>query len=230
VQDALRARDELLTIAAHEIRGPLNAIHLAVRSIRQGQVPPEALSSVFELLERQGRRLAHFVDELLDLGRIRAGRMRLEYEDVSLTEVVREVVSRLNRELVRSGSQLALTARSDVVGRWDRSRLDQIVSNLVTNAIKFGMGKAIEITVDEHGADAMLVVKDHGMGIAREVQERLFKPFERGVSVRHYGGLGLGLYIVSAIVDALRGSVRVRSEPGEGAEFTVGLPRSPAPE
>jgi len=224
-QEALHARDEFLTIAAHEIRGPLNSLHMAVQSIRQAKAPPEALPRLLEIVERQDRRISQLVDDLLDLGRIRAGRLRLEYEEVNLGEVIHDVAARLGPELARSGSLLTVSAQGQVVGQWDRSRLDQVVSNLVSNAVKFGLGKPIEITIGTRGGSTVLFVKDHGMGIEPEAHERIFKPFERGVSVRHYGGLGLGLHIVKTIVDALGGSVSVASEPGSGSTFMVELPQ-----
>jgi CheY-like chemotaxis protein len=165
---------------------------MAVQSIRQAKVSPEALPRLFEIVERQDRRLAQFVDEFLDLGRIRAGRLWLEYEEVNLGDVLHDVAARLGPELARSGSSLTLTAQGAVVGQWDRSRLDQVVSNLLSNAIKFGLGKPIEITLGTRGDTAVLSVTDHGMGIEPQIREHIFHPFERGVSVRHYGGLGAG--------------------------------------
>lgn len=223
-QEAVRERDEFLSIAAHEIRGPINSIHLAVQSIRQAKVPTDALPRLFELVERQDRRLSQFVDELLDLGRIRAGVLKLEYQEVDLAEVLAEVAVRLGPELTQSGSPLTVSARRRVVGRWDKSRLDQVVQNLLSNAIKFGLGKPIEISLGSSGRNAVLSIRDHGVGIAPESLRRIFRPFERGVSGRQYGGLGLGLHIVKTIVDALQGSVAVESEPGVGTMFRVELP------
>jgi signal transduction histidine kinase len=222
-QEALRARDELLSVAAHEIRGPLTAIHLAVQAIRKGKTHPESMPRLLEVIEREDRRLSQFVDELLDLGKIREGRLRFQYEAVSLGEVVREVATRLDHELVRSGSSLSVATEEHAVGSWDRFRLEQVVNNLLSNAIKFGLGKPIEITIRVREGRALLIVKDRGIGIEPEVLARLFKPFERGVSERHYGGLGLGLHIVKTIVEAMGGSVRVESAPGRGSVFTVEL-------
>ena len=107
----------------------------------------------------------------------------------------------------------------------DRAKLKQIVTNLLSNALKFGMGRPIELTARARDGHAQLAVKDQGMGISHENLERIFKPFERGVSVRHYGGLGLGLHIVKTLAEGLGGSVSVESEPGVGSTFTIQLPR-----
>jgi PAS domain S-box-containing protein len=225
-QEALRARDEILSIASHEIRGPITSLHLAVQMLRAGQIPPESHASIFELIEREGQRLSRLVDELLDVGRIRAGTLRFEFEEVDLGEIVRSVTSRLGLELARAGSALMLDIEGQVRGMWDHLRLDQIVTNLLSNAIKFGLGKPIRVSVATRDDFAILVVSDQGMGMAVDLQARVFQPFERGVPVRHYGGLGLGLYIVKTLVDGFGGHINVESTLGSGSKFTVELPRA----
>ena len=127
-QEALRARDEFLSVAAHEIRGPLTAIHLAAQTIKKGKSRPRgAARRCSAVVEREDRRLSQFVDELLDLGRIREGRLQLQYETVSLGEVVRDVARRLDADLIRSRSSLSVVAEENVVGQWDRFRLEQVV-------------------------------------------------------------------------------------------------------
>ena len=143
---------------------------------------------------------------------------------MSLGEVVRDVATRLDPDIIRSGSSLALVTEANVVGKWDRFRVDQVVNNLLSNAIKFGLGKPIEVSIGKRAARAVLVIRDGGIGIAREALPRLFKPFERAVSERNYGGLGIGLHIAKTTVDAMGGSIDVDSEPGKGAVFTVELP------
>ncbi len=223
-QEALRARDDFLSVAAHEIRGPVTAIHLAAQTIKKGKVRPEALPGMLAIVEREDRRLSQFVDELLDLGRVREGRLALQFESVSLGEVVRDVARRLDADLIRSRSSLSVLAEENVVGQWDRFRLEQVVNNLLGNAIKFGLGKPIEVMIRVRPGRAILTVTDHGIGIEPQVRARLFRPFERGVSERHYGGLGLGLHIVKTIVEAMRGTVSVSSAPESGTIFTVDLP------
>jgi PAS domain S-box-containing protein len=229
-QDALRARDEFLSVAAHEIRGPVTAIHLAVQALLQQRLPREALSRAMEVVEREDRRLSRFVDELIDLGQLRTGGLHFQLEEVNLADVLPEAVKRLRDELTASGSPLTMTAQPDVVGQWDRFRLGQLVENLLSNAIKFGQGKPIEISITRTGGQARLTIADHGIGIDPSAQERIFDPFERNVSARHYGGLGIGLHIVKSVVEAMRGSVRVESKPGSGASFIVELPLRLAPE
>jgi PAS domain S-box-containing protein len=223
-QEALRARDEFLSVAAHEIRGPLTSIHLAAQGIRKGKVRTGSMDGMLAVVEREDRRLSRFVDELLDLGHFREGRLQLQYEQVSLAEVVRDVARRLDPDVVRSRSSLSTIAEESVVGLWDRFRLEQVVTNILSNAIKFGLGRPIEVRIRARGGRAFLTVKDQGIGIDPDVITRLFRPFERGVSERHYGGLGLGLHIAKTIVEAMRGSIRVESSPKTGTIFTVELP------
>jgi predicted ATPase/signal transduction histidine kinase/PAS domain-containing protein len=224
-RDALQARDEFLSIAAHEIRGPVTSMHLAVQGILTGKIPPSAMPRALDVIQREDRRLARFVDELLDIGRIRGGRMQFTYEEVDLSDVVRSATAKAAAELARSGSSLSVTTEGQCVGHWDRFRLDQVVTNLLSNAIKFGLGKPIAISVKLHDGRVSLVVKDHGIGISPEMHKRIFRPFERAVAVRHYGGLGLGLFIVHTVVDGLGGRITVESTPNTGATFTVELPR-----
>jgi PAS domain S-box-containing protein len=223
-QEALQARDEFLSVAAHELRGPVTAIHLAAQTIRKGKARPASLPNMLAIVEREDRRLSQLVDELLDLGRIGGGRLQLQFERVNLGAVVRDVARELDTDLTRSGSSLSLLTEASVVGQWDRFRVVQMVNQLLTNAIKFGLGKPIELRISRQDRWAVLTVRDHGIGIEPEVLPRLFKPFERGVSHRHYGGLGLGLHIVKTIVEAMGGTVKVESAAETGTIFTVELP------
>jgi PAS domain S-box-containing protein len=222
-QEALKARDEFLTIAAHEIRGPITSIHLAVQGLQKGKISAAAQAKLFEIIEHEDRRLSHFVDELLDLGKIQSGQNYFNFEEVDLGDVVREAVTSLGSELTRSGSAFSIITEGRPVGQWDRYGLTQVATNLLSNAIKFGDGKPIAVTVREQQGHTTFEVKDHGIGMGPETIDRLFKPFERGVSVRNYGGLGLGLFIVHTIVDGMGGSVKVESKPKEGSTFTVEL-------
>jgi signal transduction histidine kinase len=225
LHQALRARDEFLAIAAHEIRGPRTALRLAVQALEKGKLPAEVLPSRFEIIAREDHKLAEFVDELLDLGRIRAGTLSFLFVRVDLAAVVSDVVSRSAGDLRRSGSSVSVTSSGSLVGEWDRSRVEQVVGNLLSNAIKFGLGRPIEIDMDADDTHVRLRVIDHGVGIPSEARHRIFELFEREQSVRNYGGMGLGLYIVQTIVNRLHGTLAVESAHGVGSTFTVSLPK-----
>jgi signal transduction histidine kinase len=225
---AVRARDEFLAIAAHEIRGPLMSIRLGSQSLQSRKLPAPAFGSVIDIIGREEQRLARFVDELLDLGRIRAAPLQLSVEHVDLETLVREVVQRFSGELAKSGSTVTIAVQGTIAGQWDRARVDQVVTNLLSNAIKFGLGRPIDITLSAKGVWANLRMTDRGIGIPEERREEVFEPFHRETSARNYGGLGLGLYIARTIVDALGGRLRIEGDAGNGSTLVLELPRTNA--
>jgi signal transduction histidine kinase len=224
-KEALQAREEFLSVAAHEIRGPITSLHLSIQALRK-EPSPATMRKLLDVIERDDRQLIRLVDELLDITRIRSGRLHFDLEPVDLGEVTREVTTLLGPELARSGSSLSVATRGELVGFWDRTRLGQVVTNLVSNAVKYGLGKPIEVDARGETGTATLTVRDHGIGIEPRMRDRIFDPFARAVSARNYGGLGLGLYIVRSIVDGLGGHVVVESAPQHGSTFTVVLPKS----
>ncbi|HEU4382228.1 MAG TPA: PAS domain-containing sensor histidine kinase [Anaeromyxobacteraceae bacterium] len=232
-QEEVRRRDEFLSIASHELRTPVAALQLQLqilhRVAEQAQSPlPRQLVDKVEGLERQTRRLTVLVNELLDVSRMRLGRLELRLEEMDLADLAREAVRQLEAELGRSGSRIAVRAEVPASGRWDRLRLEQVITNLLVNAAKFGEGRPIAVTVSAADGLARLTVADQGIGIPAEHQERIFGRFERAASAEHYGGLGLGLYIAREIVEAHGGRIRLASSPGLGSTFTVELPTTPA--
>jgi PAS domain S-box-containing protein len=236
--DAVRARDEFLSVASHELKTPISALHLQVetllRAARKEQevpLPAEKTRAKLELIERQIDRLVRLIGELMDVSRITAGRLRLELEETDFVAVVLDVVSRYAEEAGRANSPLGLRVAEGqhVIGKWDRLRLEQVVTNLLTNAIKFGAGRAIEIGVEAQPQRAVLTVTDRGEGIAPEDVDRIFQRYEQATTSHMHGGLGLGLYIVRQIVEAHGGAIRVESRRGAGSTFTVELPYEPPP-
>jgi signal transduction histidine kinase len=234
-QEAIRLRDDFISVASHELNTPLTSLMLSLQSLlkipAERRLEPTTMDSFFQLMVRQGNRLTRLISELLDVSRIQADLLLLQLEDgVDLVEVVEEVVSRLRPDLERAACSLAVRGPAHVLGRWDRSRLEQVVTNLLSNAIKFGPRNPIEITIGEEAGFARVAITDHGRGIEPSQQQQLFGRFARGVSAEHYGGLGLGLYISRCIVAAHGGSIQVESQPGAGATFTVDIPRVPPAE
>ncbi len=225
-QDAVRAREEFLSIAAHELHTPITSLHLMMQALQRGSMPVTAdtVRQTFGVADRQVRRLIKLIDELLDVSRIQARRLPIECERVDLAGLAREVVERFTDDALRAGSNVAVVADEPTVGNWDPMRLEQVVSNLLSNAIKFGAGRPIEVVVSRAGGGARLAVRDHGIGVVPERLPHIFERFERGVSSRQYGGLGLGLYIVRSIVDSMGGDVRFEATPGGGSTFDVTLP------
>jgi signal transduction histidine kinase len=224
-REAVRIRDEFMLVAGHELRTPLAALalhHEALAATRDG-TPLEKVRERGAKLQGQTHRLARLVEDLLDVSRISAGRLTLERDEIDLAELVREVGERMKEELERARCPLTLDVEP-VRGFWDRARLDQIITNLVANAAKYGKGSPIEISLRRENDRAVLRVVDHGIGIAEHDQARIFRRFERAVSPRKFGGLGLGLWITSELVHAHGGDIAVSSVPGDGATFTVSLP------
>jgi len=225
-RNALRGRDEFLSIAAHEIRGPLTSIHLAVQGLLRGSLSSSAAQSALEVIEREDRRLGGFVDDLLDLGRISTGQLHFELEEIDLGTVVRDAVSRLAGVLTPTGTAITITTEGNLIGQWDRARLDQVVTNLVSNAIKYGEGKPIQISVLETNGHVVMKVADSGIGIEPAMRTKIFDAFQRASGAKRYGGLGLGLHIAKTIVVGMGGTIEVESTPGAGATFIVDLPVS----
>jgi signal transduction histidine kinase len=237
LEEAVNARDALISIASHELRTPLAALQLhldlmsrALLKNPEQESAPDRMMAKLATFERQIGRLSALIDHLLDVSRITAGRLDLALEDVDLAAVARDVASRFDDVLRRAECPVTVRAPAAVVGSWDRLRIEQIISNLLSNAAKYGNGHPIEIEVDGDGENARLVVRDHGMGIPPEDQGRIFERFERLLSGREAPGFGLGLWIVRQVVEGLRGQIRVTSEVGAGATFIVELPRKPPAE
>jgi PAS domain S-box-containing protein len=226
--DAVATRDEFLSVASHELRTPVTSLQLAVQSLLAVglDAPPGFLQKSLESVERQMRRLARLVDALFDVSRVQAGRLELQRESVDLGALARDVVRGLGADAARAGCSVAVeTEAQPLMGTWDRARLEQVVTNLLANALKYGAGRPVTVAVQRHGEEARLSVSDHGIGVPPSERQRIFERFGRAVSARHYGGLGLGLYIVRRIVEAHGGTVGVEDgADGNGARFTVRLP------
>jgi len=228
-RDAIRLRDEFLSIASHELRTPLTPLRLQLQStlkcLDKGETDEADLRPRLELALRQTVRLGILVTDLLEVSRISSGRLTLQLEEMDLAESVRDVAERHEPEARNAGTTISVQTEP-VIGRWDRLRIEQVIANLLVNAIKYGGGLPVRLTVERADGGARLTVRDEGIGISTEDQDRIFDRFERAVSVRSYGGMGLGLYIAQQIVDAHGGRIQVRSARGEGSTFMVDLPMS----
>lgn len=235
LEEAIAARDDLISLIGHELRNPLSpvflqACHLLTEVKKKqedgGAVPAEWLTPRLELFLRGLDRLLDRLNRLMDVAALQShGGIAMVEEDVDLAEVVAEVVASLAREAQLAGCSLRLSSPGVVIGRWDRVRLDQIAANLVSNAIRYGGGAPIEIDIEAQPASALLSVRDHGPGIEPDLQSRIFDRFEQLCPRPQRGGLGLGLWITRRLCEAMGGNVVLHSEPGRGAAFVVTLPR-----
>jgi signal transduction histidine kinase len=217
--DAIRARDEFLSVASHELRAPLASLKLQLGLAARpqaGATPPEAAAKL-EMATRQVDKLTRLITELMDVSRIRAGQLRLDLEPMDLVVAARDVVARFREDALKAKSEVTLLADEEVRGHWDPLRMEQVMTNLLSNALKFGAGKPVEVEIRGGERAARLVVRDHGIGISPDDLERVFERFERAVDARSYGGMGLGLYIVRQIVEAHGGTVHLESQLGAGS-------------
>lgn len=229
---AVKARDEFLSVASHELKTPLTSLKLQVqmrkRAIKKrgdGAFTIDALRGMADDDERQISRLTRLVDDMLDINRLTSGKLSLNLEHVNLGMLADEVTQRMLPQLEACGCRLAMEHHGDVEGGWDPYRMEQVLTNLLTNAMKYGQGKPVRVMVRGSNQNVELSVEDHGLGIAPEHQERIFEQFERINASHAATGLGLGLYIVRQIVEEHGGRVYLRSKVGEGSTFVVQLPR-----
>ncbi|HEY0189484.1 MAG TPA: ATP-binding protein [Kofleriaceae bacterium] len=226
LRQAVQMRDDFLTVASHELRTPLTTLGLQadalLRAVRNaGGAAP--LVHKAEVIRAQANQLESLVEGMLDVSSLEGGALRLELTEVDLGELARSVAARFAGQAGRTSTPLTTSALA-VVGRWDARRVTQALTHVVLNALKFGKGKPVELRVERHGELGQITVSDHGIGIAPEHHAWIFDRFERGVSERHYGGLGLGLWIARQLIHAMGGTIRAASAVGEGAAFTIELP------
>jgi PAS domain S-box-containing protein len=224
-QEAIRLRDDFLSIASHELRTPLTALQLQLRSIRvQVGAGGNGLADRVERAMRVGERMANLIEALLDVSRLATGKLKLTFEWLDLMDVAREIVERSRESAADSRCTLSLEGHGPIEGRWDRLRVEQVLTNLLSNAIKYASGKPIVVSVGRSDGEAVLQVRDSGPGIAEEQLSRIFDRFERADSTGYYGGMGLGLYVAREIAQAHGGKIVAGNLPGGGAAFTVRLP------
>lgn len=226
-EEATKIRDEFISIASHELKTPLTSLKLQSQMTKKLVGRPEGMSSsrMMKQLDytiNQIDRLNKLVDDMLDISRIGAGKLKIHRSDMDLSELMEELIERFQTQFEAVGCTVIADIEPQVVGFWDSYKLEQVVNNLFSNAIRYSPKKPISVGLHRVKGKAILNVKDQGMGIDKEHQERIFERFERATS--KVSGLGLGLYITRQIVELHSGTIHVDSRPGEGSNFIIELP------
>lgn len=231
LQHAVKMRDEFMSIVSHELRTPLNGLILEtqLRKLQLGKGNTEAFSldklrAMNTRDERQIMSLIRLIEDMLDISRIRTGKLSIRPAEFDLAKLVGNVVENYSAQFVLSQCTISLQAEQPVLGCWDEFRVEQVITNLLTNAMRYGRGAPVHVSVRADQASAYVVVRDQGIGINEEDQQRIFQQFERASNNAVMCGLGLGLYISDQIVRAHGGCIRLESTPGQGACFEVVLP------
>src|SRR6202047_3169968 len=226
LREAVRARDDFLAIAAHELRNPLTPILLSMQLVRTAHRSGDSIKSAAEL-DRLERLIKHFASRthmLLEVAQISSRKFQLEPAELNLSELVANVVTDYMPLVARSGSEMITSIQKEIVGFVDRMAVSGIVENLLTNAVKYGRGKPIQLALTAAEGLAKIIVRDHGIGIADGDKDRIFNRFERAVTRDTHSGFGVGLWLVRNLAESMGGSITVIGESGVGSVFTVDLP------
>lgn len=231
LQLSIQERDEFISIASHELKTPLTSMKLQIdltRSIMRKSnfefVDPNKIQKMFEVTERQIERMIRLIEDMLDASRVSVGKLNLTRARMNLNDLIHLVLERHTPQLESTKNKVSFSASEVVIGHWDHFRLEQVMSNLLSNSMKYAAGSNIEITLNKRENNAELRIKDFGMGISKEMHHKIFNRFERAISSNNISGLGLGLYITHEILYRHGGTIRVESELNQGATFIIELP------
>lgn len=234
LEKAVIARDEFISIASHELKTPLTTLMLQSQMQNRwiSKNDPRAygetrVKAIAEQTERMAEKLNRLIEDMLDISRIKTGKISIHKEDIDLAKLTEEILERMQPQFISSGSGIPIANLSPALGKWDVLRIEQVITNLFNNAIKYGRGLPIEVTVCANENFARISIKDQGIGIPKEEQHKIFGQFERTANSGSISGLGLGLYISQQIVEAHGGKISVESIKGIGSTFTVELPIYP---
>lgn len=231
LRDEIRSRDEFLSIASHELKTPLTSMLLqtqhalhSIKNVSMANFSIESLLKMLETVENQTKRLSRMINDLLNVSLITTGNLNLEREEVHLNTLVGDVIEEFADRIKRDNILVTFHEEDVIEGSWDKLRMEQAVTNLLSNAIRYGLGKPIEITIKKYYSNARIQVADEGIGISKSTQKKIFDLFERGVPQESFKGLGVGLFITKQIVDAHGGTLSVESKEGHGSTFTIDIP------
>src|SRR5690606_5713709 len=225
VEEALRLRDEFLSVVSHEFKTPLSVLELQIDALsRQQERLDPAFVKNLQRAKRSSDHLLRTVEAVLEVTRITTGTFELKRDECDLADIVRSAVDAVRAQAELAGCELALELEAPLLGFWDRRRLQHVITQMLVNAVTYAAGAPVRVALARHGDEAWLEIVDGGPGIRAEDFERIFDRFERAASMRHFAGLGLGLYLTREVVQAHGGSVSVANAAGRGAHFVLRIP------
>lgn len=231
LQKAVRMRDDFMSVVAHELLTPLNTLFLEtqLRKLELDRDHPDmfqkpGLADMFNRDQQQIQSMVKLIDDMMDASRIRHNRLSVRPRPTELSSLVKQAVGQLSGQAAAAGVAVAVQAEELIQGCWDAFRIEQVVINLLTNALRYGDGKPVTVSLHAVPDGACIEVRDHGKGIPVGDQQRIFEQFERGTDRISPDGFGLGLYISRQLVEAHGGRIGLQSEAGQGSVFTVTLP------
>lgn len=232
LQKALKSRDEFLSVCSHELKTPLTTLKMQLQLTNRLKekkgaevaFTTENMEKFLHQANRSVERLIHLVNDMLDISRVSTGKLTLKLEEVNLCKLVNDIAERLDYYVELANSRLNIKAEKEVIGLWDKFRIEQVITNLFINAAKYAPHSPIDVHITKTDSTAILKVMDKGDGIPPEFHETIFDQFTRAVSQNDVSGLGLGLYISRQIIEQHHGKIFVESKPGDGCNFIIQLP------
>lgn len=228
LQDSIKTRDDFLSIASHELKTPLTALRLQIGLIERKLNEVDLDKVKINLMLNQGQKsitqISRVVEEMLDIARISTGRFQLDKEEFAICSFISDLVERIRPSIEQGPNTIFFETENNIVGFWDKYRIEQVVMNLISNAAQYAKSSEIVVKLWKDGAHVKLSITDNGIGIGKEEHDKIFRRYERGESSKDYRGLGIGLYLVREIVLLHNGTIIIESELGKGSRFVVTLP------
>lgn len=231
LERSVRMRDDFMSMVAHELRTPLNTLFLETQlrgmQLDKGNMAAFSEDLLRKMVARDGRQIhsmIRLINDMVDVTRIRSGKLSIRPAETELAALLERIVGDLAQRAEADGGTILLHAPEKVAGVWDEFRVEQVIINLLTNALRYGGSKPVKITLLRDEQHAEIEVRDQGVGISPEDQLRIFNPFERAGTKDVREGLGLGLYIARQLAESHGGKLEVSSKPNEGAAFKLTLP------
>lgn len=228
----LNAHDELISIASHELKTPLTStllqLQIALDNIKNVSLANFSIQNLLEMLEsaeQQAQSLGKMINDLLSLSLIKSGRMQLDFEEADLGQITENVINRFKEKAKKEQIKIEyLASAQKLITLLDRVKIEQAITNLLSNAIKYGQKKPVYVALHKSGTNARISVRDEGIGITRDVQEKIFNLYERGTNYSTQSGLGIGLFVTNQIILAHRGKLLLKSKENKGSVFTIEIP------